>query len=511
MLAHNQVSLPIPDRATTATGSGMSVTRFPKSRAKQVWAYYGVAILLFALLFGAWQVELVPGNVHFVGILIAALCLFPFALWFARGSQEAPMFELVCIAYLLAFCTPLYLQPNGIVLMSKFNPFDWDSMMRTLLLVLVGITAMLCGYYGLFRIFLVLGLPRFDLPLTEMGRMNYIRVALPVGFGAVLLHTVGFTASSDAAFGNFWDIAQNQVDIVIVVLSYYVFSKRAASLRPLLYLCIGIAALVGASGGMLEGAFVPLVLFVVVLWHSTGKVPWAVLAGGFLLFILLNSVKEEYRLRAWSGFGHENLTITDRVGLWVDLGSEQLTELATGDTASNAETIVRDSTARLDLLHSFALVQEKTPNIVPYYGGETYSFLFYGWIPRFLWPTKPVAQQANKIFAVDYGIQTVEGTETSMFGIGHLPEAYANFGIPGLVIIMMLEGGIFALLNYLFNGPNSDGGRAIYVATMVWLLNGIGSNTSFLLVLLIAHIGASSLIIKHFSIGWRQLPDRRKI
>lgn len=510
MLAHNQVPFPLPDTATTATGHGMSATRLLTRRTGyQVWAYYGAAILLFALLFGLWQVEPVPANVHFVGVLVAAVCLFPFALWFARGSREAPMFELICIAYLLAFCTPLYLQPNGLVLMSKFNAFDWDSMGRTLWLVLLGITAMLGGYYGLFSIFLAQSLPHIDLPLTEKGRLNYIRLALPVGFGAVLLRSAGFAAGSNELFGNIWMIAQNQINIVIVVLSYYIFGKGLSTLRPLLYLCIGIAALLGISSGMLEGALIPLVLFVVVLWHSSGKLPWSLLVGGFFLFIMLNSVKGEYRARAWYSSGSENLTLSDRVGLWVDLGSQQVTTLTSGDAVSNIEATVRTSTARLDLLHFFTLVQEKTPDTVPYYRGETYSFLFYGWIPRFLWPTKPIAQQANKIFAVDYGIQTEAGTETTMFGIGHLPEAYANFGIPGLIIIMMLEGGVFALLNYIFNGPNSDGGRAIYIATMVWLLNGIGSNTAFLLVLLLINVGASSLIMRHFASGWRQPSGQR--
>lgn len=502
MLAHNQVVVPVP-----LQGQSVQAAATAKHQASRVWACYGGAILLFALCFGVWQVEPVPESVHFVGVLLAALCLFPFALWFARGSREAPMFELICIAYLLAFCTPLYLQPNGLVLMSKFNAFDWDSMARTLWYVILGITAMIGGYYGLLS--RLRGLPHIDLPLTETKRMSYIRVALLVGFGAVLARMIGITVSSDELFGSFWLIAQNQINVVIVVLGYCVFGQGLSVLKPLLYLCTGIAALLGISSGMLEGALIPPVLLVVVLWHSTGKLPWRMLLAGFFLFILLNAVKGEYRARAWYGYEAKNLALSDRITLWYDLGSQQLTALATGDATSNIETIVRTSTARLDLLHFFTLVQEKTPDSVPYYGGETYSFLFYGWIPRFIWPTKPIAQQANKIFAVDYGIQTEEGTTSAMFGIGHLPEAYANFGIPGLIIIMMLEGGVFALLNHIFNGPYSDGGRAIYVATMVWLLNGIGSNTAFLLMLLLLNIGASSLIMKYFALGWR-LPAQHR-
>lgn len=127
---------------------------------------------------------------------------------------------------------------------------------------------------------------------------------------------------------------------------------------------------------------------------------------------------------------------------------------AGGDTARWGDN-VQFALARFDLVHKFAYVQEITPAIKPYYYGSTYSYFLYAWIPRLLWPAKPSAAQANEQLDVDYRLKAPE--QGSTIGIGQLPEAYVNFGLLGIILVMSIQGFVFALLDSSLNGPRSEG------------------------------------------------------
>ena len=69
-----------------------------------------------------------------------------------------------------------------------------------------------------------------------------------------------------------------------------------------------------------------------------------------------------------------------------------------------------------------------------------------------------------------------------MIGIGHLPEAYANFGLIGVMAIMFLQGLFFGYLDRRLNCNVNFVGHAIFLSIMIYFLNGIGSSTASLFV-----------------------------
>jgi hypothetical protein len=221
-----------------------------------------------------------------------------------------------------------------------------------------------------------------------------------------------------------------------------------------------------------------------------------------VVFMLLNSVKGSYRQIAWYGHDAGGTSLSHSLGLWWSLavGSATQTNLEQGQASSDAgETFL----ARFDSLHKFAWVLTKTPTDVPYYEGATYSYLLYGWVPRFVWPDKPVASTgAAYRMDLDYQLVTADNIGKVNIGIGFLPESFANFGVAGLLFVMALQGACFAFLNHFLNGPHSQGGRAIYLAVMVFFLNGIGSSTVTLFGALLQIVIANGIILRCFSTGW---------
>jgi hypothetical protein len=78
--------------------------------------------------------------------------------------------------------------------------------------------------------------------------------------------------------------------------------------------------------------------------------------------------------------------------------------------------------------------------------GETIWQAILGFIPRAVWPNKPVSGGSGDLVSRFTGLHFGEGTSV---GIGPVMEFYANFGTWGIVIGFLILGGALSLLDYL--------------------------------------------------------------
>lgn len=90
------------------------------------------------------------------------------------------MFEMVCVAFAAAYAVPVFLIQNGIQNFNQFTYLEWDVTARALGFVVIGVTAMVGGYYLLSRLPLGRWLPRTDLPLHPLRMKQFLWFA----FGA---------------------------------------------------------------------------------------------------------------------------------------------------------------------------------------------------------------------------------------------------------------------------------------------------------------------------------------
>jgi hypothetical protein len=466
-----------------------------------IWGGYAASLAAYALLSSLWQAEPVP----FVSLVlcwaIAALCLLPLFVWRARGSQGMPMFELICLAYMVAFSLPVFMQRNEIFRSSRYIALDWQATQGALILVALGIVTMLCGYYLLQWGAVKRMLPRVDLPLSSASASLYINIGLLAGLAMMAAETLGRAPLYSTGWAALIRLCLSQFHVALVLLANKVFSNSRTTYNAvLLFGSVALSFLMGLSMGFLEISLLPITLLFIVRWHAMRRFPWGFAAAGLALFLILSSVKGAYRNYAWYGAGPT--TMSEKLRLWSDLAWEAADEIVTSGGVSEVEQDLRLSMSRFDLLHNFVEVTQMTPKVIPFYNGETYSFLLYAWIPRALWPDKPNAYGANSRLAVDYGMMLESQTTATQMGIGHLPEAYANFGLVGVALIMALQGIVFSGLDVVLNRTGSEGGRAVYVATMVYFLNGIGSATAGLFAGAFVGVVSCAIVLRFFSRGW---------
>ena len=473
------------------------------SSSRPLLAFVGYLAFLAAsgVILSALAVEAVPTGVFLLTMLLLAVCLLPLAIWQAGQRQGAPMFELVCVAFAAAYAAPVFLIENAIGNYNQYTYLDWGVTTRALGFVVAGVTAMISGYYLLPRLPLGHWLPRMDLPLQPLRMQRFLWFAFGAASGLRVLEWLTSAAWGRGIAG----VASALITLVlatgIALLAYRIYrgdgTARQGS-KALLYGVVAAAVVLGLGGGMLETVFLPLVVVFVVRWHASRRFPAAWMLCGSLAFLLLNAAKYEYRGEVW--FSSKEYTLVERMETWARTSATVVESLTTSE---GARAVFQRTFYRLDLIHTMAHVVDLTPSHLPYYGGVSYEYLLYGWIPRILWPDKPSAQEANVLFAVDYGLLLDSQTDTTMIGIGFLAEAYANFGLTGVVVVMFLIGCLFGLAHVMFNGPDSDGGRAAYISVLAYYLNGIGSATAMFFFFGIQGFLVVPLILRFFAGRWR--------
>ena len=103
---------------------------------------------------------------------------------------------------------------------------------------------------------------------------------------------------------------------------------------------------------------------------------------------------------------------------------------------------------RIFLMPLFNHVYAKTPEPVPYWGGETYRNFFTNLVPRAFWAGKP-EERFGREFGIRYGL--VSQDDHSSVNVPWIIELLANFGAVGVIAGMAVIGFLFAVIDRFFN------------------------------------------------------------
>lgn len=456
---------------------------------------YIFGVLAYALVFYFLQREPVPLNVHAVACLVAATCFAPLARWYACGCQGIPVFEMICLSYVLNYCIPIYIAPRELdtILWDMF--FTWNEIYEALWLVELGVISLIVGYYATLNFAPLRRLPKADLSLSAEQVSRYVILAIAIRGLIIILRSLGLLRFG--AIGAFVILFENQLTIAMILLTYQVYDPKKSNGKGKLALVaiVILVALLGMRGGMLGSAFSHIFLLAIALWHIRRSPPWRLLILLLIAITILNPIKGEYRSEVWygsevRGFGHQ-------LALWQALAEERIASLLSPGEPVNVFELANAGLQRFSIIYKFAHVRRITPAIVPFYKGATYAYFLYAPIPRFVWPNKPAATIYTHMLDVDYGL-VPRGSSTGV-GVGQLAEAYANFDVPGIALVLGMQGIILAIFASILNSPTSQGGRAVYLSIMQWfLIDGINTATVMLMGAMPQHAIANVAILYVF-------------
>jgi hypothetical protein len=460
---------------STVTGA-VPVVRVEDSRAatfaRNVWlAFAALWVATGPVLYLVAPPDTPPLH-KALGLLIAVVASAPTAAHVASGRGGLPVFPMIMLVYALGYGMPIFFtDPRFWVAGLSVFPMAPDAFKtEALVLSLVGILCLQAGFFLVAGRWRGEGRPLLRLELDPERAQLLVTALGVVGlFMAWVMVTGRFAAT--AQFGALVGVLRAQAYLAVAVLySYYLQGKQPRWATVGLAVVLFGESLLGLAFGNLAMFLFPWMVAAAVYWRVRNRFPWQFVAGGFLVFVLLQPVKEQYRYWAWIQ-GYADASAIERLTLWGEITVEVWGDRLAGGGSGSVEHMTRTAMLRGDHLHMFAHVLTYTPGVVPHWGGSSYSYFLVALIPRVIWPEKPIAQSANDEFAITYQLLPLELIGLTVVGLPHLIEAFINFGLLGIILVMALIGVAYGIIDRILNHPRvGEGGAAIYAVLLISLL-----------------------------------------
>jgi len=413
----------------------------------------------------------VPFSQQFIAYFILLLCGWPVVTHLTRREAGLPVFAIICLVYGAAYAVPIFttkpivmsVDPHGFVGVPE------ATVTEALWLTLAGVFSMQIGFWLFKYSLLNMLVPKVRISL-DLKKAR--RLALILGTCGAMALWIGMstTLQLPSRFFGLFVILNRQAYLSIGLLYWYFLKGELTTFSKVWFIgIVMVFVMLGFALGNFRNVLDPMMVILAVHWMLKRRFPWKIVLTGVLLFGIMQPIKGQYRALVWRG-GVAHTSVIDRVGLWFTLIRTGWSGILGGSHGA-VENVTRDSLNRTDFIHMFAHIVDETPRHVPFQHGQTYSYLLVTLVPRLFWPDKPSAQTANDFFGVSYGFQTEDSLGTTSIGMPHLLETFINFGVLGVIFVMMLIGMVYAAAERLFNHTEAgEGGVAAYAVVLTMLL-----------------------------------------
>lgn len=370
---------------------------------------------------------------------IGAAALAPSYLWCAGKAHGIPVYPVFAATFCWTYGFPLLVKHPGII---KYPEADviWAS-----LYVMLFLGLMTPIWYQFVKKPLPEPKAYYRLPPGNGDNIFLAMVGLGAFFamgsiggwfreGGLLPMNVGWFAVLRA-------FTAGMSILGLFVLSYRAGSKELSSSKSVLLVMFALLAIL-ASGATLILLGAVMVFLLVLIGYTIGskKLPWKIALIGFFFFNTLHlgkaDMREAYR---WNegDFVVQPAQYATLYGDWFRHAMEVRTYKS--DPYSGQEE-THSLLQRVSLMHMLLIVQERSPEYVPYLKGKTYTIIPELMIPRVLHPNKPRSHEGTYILSIHYGLQSYLSTLHTTIGWGLLNESYANFGPLGIVLLALVLG-----------------------------------------------------------------------
>lgn len=397
----------------------------PNQRSALLKGFWLIAVGVIGFIF----LQNAPLESSIGAFLIAITALSPSYLWCSGVANGIPIFPVLALTFLWTHALPLVSDHHKVLTYTPSEHFQAAIIVVAFLAI-----GTLCWQFwvksypqppAVYRSLRVEQGDRLFFWLLGLSILYQIAfhagwIWLLVGGGGKLAILRGFTLglNSLGVFALAYrlgkkELSQNQVRLFIALFSIYL--------------------LVTATGLYLIGVFTASLLAAIGFTVGRRQFPWKAMLVVVIIAGLLHLGKPEMRAKYW--FDEQASPVVPwqypaYYGEWVNYSLDQIggaDPLSSSQPTEDPQAL----TERSSLIHMLLLVQENSPQYIPYLKGQTYSIIPQLLVPRLLNPNKLRGSEGNHILSMHYGLQTYEATLTTSIAWGLLQEAYANFGMLG--------------------------------------------------------------------------------
>ena len=373
----------------------------------------------------------------FLGLVILVLSLLPSLDWTLRRHTQIPVFAIFILTTLNTYALPLL---NGHQELQRYNA---DTISRTAVAVII-FQATLILVHRTLRVSPGRG-DFYEREILDEQASPWILGLLALVSGYTLLSSFSNIIPSEMASllrTVFWGIG---MICTFVCTRNWGRGALSPGVRLTVVMLILIQVLCFFSSLVMVSGISLVCLALIGYVSGSHRIPLLTIALLLPLIAILHNGKSSMRGRYWGSPSTPALesveisTLPRFFANWVEAG---LTVTGETDKRSPDELASR-LLDRSSLFHMLCMVVHYTPDRRAYMEGDTYLDIPGQFVPRFLWPNKPLGHVSTTKLSVYYGLQREEDTEKTTIGFGLLPEAYANFGFSGACGLAIFFGALF--------------------------------------------------------------------
>jgi hypothetical protein len=402
----------------------------------------GVLIMAGGILVGTR-----PAHVPILGAAIVSglLTLVPLILDQGRPAiRRHILFTMLSMSWAVFFVVPVFTRyfllgydPEQFTELNGVLPPD---VLRGQLVALAAYLAMAAGYAAPVGAGAVAALPR---PRHEWSLPTGLAVAtivIPLGWAVYLAGQFG-VLPKQAGSGVLGVIAGiTTYGMALLMLLYLRYRSRLVLL--MLWAAIpptmAFNFFTGSKGFTLAPlAMVPITYAAV---ERRFRIRWAV--GALLVLSLMYPVSNFYREVVLAGFTKRAVDVLrDPLGALQSMSAYA----STFDPGQYLAEGLSMTSGRFDALGITSIIARDTPSRVPYQGGWSIGYIFIAYVPRVLWPGKPLLTCGQWV-TDNYGAGLIAGVRSAT-GPSWVGEFYFNFGMAGVIGGMFLLGVLIRMLH----------------------------------------------------------------
>jgi len=413
-----------------------------------VTSIVALALVCLLVFLASTVIAASPDEVTIVALSMVMLvvCSIPFLLDRARAPLDRHVLLSLCsLGHAVYFAVPVFTQyflvsapTDDMTRLINILPGD---IIAGQVVALAAIVALYAGYFypGTAAAGRALPRPRLDWSHATALSMAFGMVA--VGWVLTLASVMGVLPSSFGS-GFLGSIASGSyfgVGLLAILAARHRSRPAVVLMWCLVPPAMAIAFLTGSKRFVLSPVMLAALGYYVVNRRIERR--WVLLGASLLLVIY--PLATFWREVVMVGNQLSMAQVLTNPGRAFSLVSAFLGNV---DAREYFEAGIGATTARLDTLGILSVIVRDTPERVPFQGGWTLLHVPISFIPRILWPGKPQIAIGQWI-TDNYGAGPEIASNTGSSWIG---EFYLNFGLPGVVVGMLVMGAYFRFMHEVF-------------------------------------------------------------
>ena len=374
-------------------------------------------------------------------LLALALLFIPcysYGRWQQRSRLRIPFFAVLALSYWASFAMPLFLGRPPVDPQTRVR-FREPDVFAVLEMVCIGVIALGIGMKVRLRPLHASWLPDI---LDSPGTWRYLYCLMILG----MVISLREDWRALGAGGALLMIGLANIVPLAICAMLGIRAMQGTATKPqsiALGVFLSARAVIGVAMGELGPVAFTAVILGLVYLSERRRLPVTAIAVVVPMVLFLQVGKNAFRTVYWRVDSHGS--VAERVEFWLNASFRQWSDALSSRERSQSLDLFGQSVSRLDLLNQATNVIVKTPRVVPYQNGKTYSYLLATVVPRFVWPDKPSVNEANQFYQVAYGLTDKHALNTVSIAVGCLTEAFMNFGWWGVAPVMFAIGVLLSL------------------------------------------------------------------